>query len=397
MCMLLVAAGAAVFFIATRWNPTEPVNVPNQPPASPMDPEVSAAEITYISIEWRQPAETGGAAVLGYTVERAATPEGEPLPGEWEAVEVLVGSRTVHGSGNLDGSTRYCFRVSARNNVGDGVPTNATCAETLPPEAPQPVPVIRPVATGLDFITLEWPAANGTGLPVLSYVLEACPGQLVECAAGDQFLQIYQGPERQFSHDGRAAAVFETYRVQTVTDNGPSEWSEQVEFRTDAVDAAEPAQPEPPVQGADPSSSTVGLSWAFPEDGGAQILLFRVEEVPLFWVEGRAPAVGLGKRGKDQKRARNRRGWSGGAAVNDAVSLPWEGWGTALTVADLTSASTYCFTITALNGIGDSAVSAQTCLETAQPMAPGALRGKRGGATSDCKGRCNPFQSLRPC
>jgi titin len=161
-------------------------------PSSPVLLDVSAVTTTYIGLEWREPTDTGGAAVLGYSVDRAAQADGEPPEEAWEEVAELVGSRTTHSSAGLLAETRYCFRVKARNNVGAGRPTNGTCAVTELPEPPQPVTVVFPSVAGADSVTVSWAAGNGSGLPVQAYSLEACTGLAGACA---DFAEIYAGSE----------------------------------------------------------------------------------------------------------------------------------------------------------------------------------------------------------
>jgi hypothetical protein len=131
----------------------------------------------------------------------------------------------------------------------------------------------------------------------------------------------------------------------------------------------------PSQEAAGAGSAELSIAWAFPDDGGAQITAFRVD---LPAAAGAQPFVAAGDLRRTAKglerRAGAAAGWRNRSAAPPAVQVvPWQGWGTALTVTGLMADTEYCYEVVALNSRGLSAASVPTCLQTNPATVPAAV------------------------
>lgn len=128
-----------------------------------------------VTVSWRAPADTGGAALTGFDV--AATADGPALA----TADAEASSADVSGLAN---GVPISFVVRARNRVGAGgasLPSSPVIPASFA-TAPENVAALK-VAAGTALVSWTPPKDSG-GLPVLSYVVEAEPSGSVENVSG---------------------------------------------------------------------------------------------------------------------------------------------------------------------------------------------------------------------
>lgn len=154
---VLAVTGAGEGAESGASNPVVPATVPTAPSrARAVDSDQAA------TVSWRPPANTGGAAVLGY--ELLVSPGGR-------RVAVAASPALVSG---LTNGTAYAFTVRARNRVGFGARSSASPAVT-PAGLPR-APSVVTARAGDGRATVSWPPGDGNGAPVLDYVVTVLPG-----------------------------------------------------------------------------------------------------------------------------------------------------------------------------------------------------------------------------
>ena len=125
------------------------------------------ADGTTINLSWEAPVSDGGVTISGYRVESST--DGETWT---ELASSVTGLEHAHTGLTLE--TTYRYRISARNSIGLGTPsdtTSVTALETVvAPGAPQNVTA---VSGGRHTIELSWdlPASDG-GASVTGYKIE---------------------------------------------------------------------------------------------------------------------------------------------------------------------------------------------------------------------------------
>ncbi|KFM78022.1 Titin, partial [Stegodyphus mimosarum] len=139
------------------------------PPSSPGGPLiVSNMTNKTLTLSWKPPANTGGAELTAYIVEKR-----ESTKKTWNRLETLephITSYTVH---NLTHKKEYFFRVFAENPAGLSPPLETEKAIKLTSTAERPSPPTGPlevVITGPSSVVLSWgrPESDG-GSPILGY------------------------------------------------------------------------------------------------------------------------------------------------------------------------------------------------------------------------------------
>ena len=87
------------------------------PPGPPRNLTTSRLGPDHVTLEWKPPAEDGGAKVTGYRVEKC-----EETSEEWVKVEDVKSYDTVYKVTGLKDGVGYYFSVSAKNQAGYGEP-----------------------------------------------------------------------------------------------------------------------------------------------------------------------------------------------------------------------------------------------------------------------------------
>ena len=258
------------------------------------------------TVSWTAPADDGASPVTVYTL--VASPGGMSL-------DVAATSATVSG---LVNGTTYTFTVTAANAIGAGppsAPSNPVTPATLPGA---PTAVTAEVG-GNAAVRVHWlPPAFDGGSAVESYRLVSNPGGVTTTVPGDAL---------QATVDGLVLGESYTFTVAATNRRGegpPSAASNPV--TTLAV-------PDPPSDvTAVAGDASASLSWTAPADqGGGPVLSYRVEADP--------------------------------GTLEVVVAAPE----TTAVVPGLDNGTTYTFTVTATNAVGDSPPSQPSNAVTPQP------------------------------
>ncbi|WP_375491219.1 beta strand repeat-containing protein [uncultured Jatrophihabitans sp.] len=138
------AALSSGFAVTTAGTPGAPTNVTARPTSA-----------TRMLVDWTPPADTGGAAITGYTVSGA--------PGG-----ACTTTATACVVDNLTPGTAYTFTVTAANRIGAG-PASATGAAATTPTGPPSAPgAVTAVRSGVNTALVSWTAPTSSGGSAIS-------------------------------------------------------------------------------------------------------------------------------------------------------------------------------------------------------------------------------------
>ena len=127
--------------------PDAPENL-NAAPGVPAPPDGT----TQVTLTWSRPADRGGSAISGYRIE--VSEDVDPL--QWRDLVANTGSTARrHVDGDLPSEVTRHYRVSAINDQGMGLPSDAVSAETPDIVAPAPVSASVPAAGTSVAITFD--------------------------------------------------------------------------------------------------------------------------------------------------------------------------------------------------------------------------------------------------
>jgi hypothetical protein len=178
-----------------------------EPPDVPTAPVVAATDVasTAITLSWPTPT-TGGSPITGYTVFKGV--HGDPLV----AIEVIGPTNTYEFNGLLP-NTSYDLAVQATNAVGESPQSNVVTASTLaadldPPDAP--APVIGEV-TALT-VRVDW--ATPAGDAITGY-------NIYQATSGDTLALVATiGPANGYSFTGLDPSTAYDFAVETINAAG---------------------------------------------------------------------------------------------------------------------------------------------------------------------------------
>ena len=209
-------------------------DTPPTVPGAPTSLTATASGSTRINLSWTAPADNGGSAITGYTIE--VSPNGTS---SWTDRVANTGTTTTTYShtGLSAGTTRH-YRVSAINSVGNGAASNvddATTddAATTVPGAPTS---LTATASGSTRINLSWtaPADNG-GSAITGYTIEVSPNGT---SSWTDRVANTGTTTTTYSHTGLSAGTTRHYRVSAINSVGNGAASNVDDATTD--DAEEP-------------------------------------------------------------------------------------------------------------------------------------------------------------
>lgn len=240
-----------------------------QPPDAPSTLSVDPTSSTSLTLRWTAPADTGGAGIGGYRIERCL--------GTTCSNFAQVGSSggTSYVSSGLAASTSYRYRVRAfdrANNLGAYSPLAGatTLADTVAPAA---VSTLSASAAGSTSIQLSWSATTDSGgAGIGGYRIERCLG-----ASCSNFAQVGSSSGTSYLSAGLAASTAYRYRVRAfdrANNLGPYSPLAGASTGADAVAPGAVTSLTATATG----STTIELSWPGTADtGGAGIAGYRIE------------------------------------------------------------------------------------------------------------------------
>lgn len=229
---------------APRWSDYSPPSAPaipccGAPSAVPaITPQVTG---DVVDLTWTAPADWGGAQELDYTVTTA------------DGTDVCATKATTCQVRGRPYGTPLAFTVRATNSGGTSAP--ATSGEvTIPPQAPQPPTSGRARYSRSGSATVSWqaPARDG-GSALTGYRVRATPGNASCSTTGTTRCTIAGLPK----------GVAYTFTVQAQNRLGLSAPSAPIVAGRLVTPASAPRSVR-----ADPTTSTVALTWARPSSSG---------------------------------------------------------------------------------------------------------------------------------
>ncbi|XP_026872193.2 immunoglobulin superfamily member 22 isoform X2 [Electrophorus electricus] len=144
---------------------------PVEPPGVLPQPQITDVTKDAVSLTWAPPAQTGGAPVLGYIVERRK--KGSSM---WVCVSKDLIPDTACAVNGLVEDMEYEFRVTAVNRVGEGIPSSASSSVLAkdPTRAPGLVRNLCVTDSSNTSISLAWSPPELGDRPS-GYILEVRP------------------------------------------------------------------------------------------------------------------------------------------------------------------------------------------------------------------------------
>ncbi|XP_076878829.1 fibronectin type-III domain-containing protein 3a-like isoform X2 [Brachyhypopomus gauderio] len=235
-------------------------------PDVPAVPRLVHRTTTSVTLQWRSPNDNG-AKITAFHLEYH---EGDQSAFK----EVYSGLAKQYKVMRLTPSTKYAFRLAAKNDVGMSAFSTVVncCTVACIASPPAPPSAARLTEAGTTWLSLEWSAACGpTSQDTLSYILE------MEDMGGSScgFQMKHKGEEP--SCTVRELRRFTTYRFRVVASSseGHSQPSVAVEYRTQAE---QPGQPGRPVLHGPAEAHRLHAGWEAPEDdGGAPVTAYVLE------------------------------------------------------------------------------------------------------------------------
>jgi predicted phage tail protein len=191
----------------------------NEASATPATTPTAPAGVTatagngQVSLAWQVPSSNGGDAVFGYRVYLGTAPGAEsPI------ASVSTPSYTATG---LTNATRYYFKVSALNTVGEGSLSSEVSALPVGPPSPPQAPGAT-VAWARVTLTWQAPATNG-GSTITSYRVSRGTS-----AGSETAIATVAGSVTTYADDAVAPGTTYFYTIAAVNGVGTSAASSEV-------------------------------------------------------------------------------------------------------------------------------------------------------------------------
>ncbi|MFL6034592.1 MAG: fibronectin type III domain-containing protein, partial [Gaiellaceae bacterium] len=273
----------------------------------------ATAGVGNVALSWSAPASDGGSAVTGYKVWRGTTSGGETL---------LTTLGNVNGwtdAGVANGTTYY-YKVSALNGVGESVLSGERFATPAASATIPGAPTLASATGGSGSIALAWsaPASNG-GSAITGYKVWRAT------TSGGEALLTSLGNVTGWTDAGVTNGTTYYYKVTAINGIGQSVFSNEKFATPGGTGASAPGAPA--LISAGGGNASVVLSWSAPtSDGGAAITSYRVYR---------------------------------GTASGAETLLATVGNVTGFTDGSLTNGTAYYYKVSAVNSIGEGALSSE--------------------------------------
>ncbi|WP_348695866.1 fibronectin type III domain-containing protein, partial [uncultured Nocardioides sp.] len=297
-------------------NAVTPAGIPDQ-----VDKPTATRGDKSAVVSWTKPA-GNGSPLTGYTI--TSTPSG--------ITKTVDGDVTTATIGGLTNGTSYTFTVVASNAAGTSPASSPSNAITpaAAPDAPTDVTATR----GNTSATVTWTAAAGNGSPITSYTITSTPGGITKTVPGDTTTTTMAGLTNGTTY------TFTVTATNAIGDSTASEPSNEI------TPAAAPDAPTDVT--ATRGNTAASVTWTAAAGNGSPITSYTITSTP------------------------------GG------ITKTVPGDTTTTTMAGLTNGTTYTFTVTATNAIGDSTASepSNEITPAAAPDAPTDVTATRGNTAA---------------
>ncbi len=231
----------------------DPNSVPQSPPSQPQNLQATPGD-GQVALTWEAPAYGGDSPILNYRVYRRE---------EYGSFDFLVqiGNILAYTDTGLTNGLRYSYRVSARNQIGEGLGSEEVVA--TPARVPDPPLGLAAVAESR-LVTLTWmPPSDDGGSQVTNFNIYrgVTPG-------GETLLAVV-GNVQQYVDIGLTNGMTYYYRISATNEVGEGAMSDEVS----ATPAAVLTLPGPPTRlTASGGDCQITLSWAVPVDNGGSTI-----------------------------------------------------------------------------------------------------------------------------
>ncbi|CAD6198887.1 unnamed protein product, partial [Caenorhabditis auriculariae] len=238
---------------------------PFEKPGKTSAPDITDWDKDHVDLEWKPPANDGGAPVEEYVVEMKD--EFSPF---WNEVAHVPAGTTNATVGNLKEGSKYEFRIRAKNRAGLGDPSDSASAvakaRNVPPVIDRSAIQEIKVKAGQDF-QLNIPV-SGEPPPEITWTFE---GQPLE--SDDRMKIANEDYKTKFIVKRALRGDTGTYVIKAQNVNG----TDTAEVKVTVLD--HPGTPGGPLGVSNVTKEGCDLAWKAPEDdGGAEISHYVVEK-----------------------------------------------------------------------------------------------------------------------
>ncbi len=238
-------------------------------PDAPTDLEAKVISGSVIELDWVAPEDPGDEPITGYHIE--ISQDGGPWRTEVANTKDTV---TAYRDTGLTVGVTYSYRVSAINEIGEGLHSNIASGATQG-RVPNPPTGLTATARGTSSIRLDWrPGASGTAGPISGYLIEmrtSTTGQWTVVVADTRSRETF------YNHTGVPAGATRYYRVSAINSAGAGSPSNIASATTQgsAPDAPRNLTVQPSGFG---QNIGLRLSWTAPaSDGGSAVTGYRIQ------------------------------------------------------------------------------------------------------------------------
>ncbi|KAI1898925.1 hypothetical protein AGOR_G00077410 [Albula goreensis] len=231
-------------------------------PDAPSPPWLTLRTKNSLSLQWKAPSDNGS-KITGYLLEYD---EGKQSAFK----EVYCGHAKQYKVIRLTPSTKYAFRIAAKNSIGMSAFSELlTCSTAGCAPAPPAPP--RLAGAGVSWLALEWSAPCGPASDgAYTYTLE-----MEEEGSGYGFKPKHNGEELSCTVKSLRKSSSYRFRVLAANAEGRSQPSAAVDFST-CPDR--PSAPATPTLKGKALPHSLHVSWDAPkDDGGAEITQYVLE------------------------------------------------------------------------------------------------------------------------
>ncbi|XP_036425313.1 fibronectin type-III domain-containing protein 3A-like isoform X2 [Colossoma macropomum] len=235
-------------------------------PDAPAAPRLIQRTKSSISLQWRSPNDNGS-KITGFCLEYHEQGKQSAFK------EVYSGLAKQYKVMRLMPSTKYAFRLAAKNDVGmsafSAVLSCCTASCSASPPAPPSPP--RLTEAGVTWLSLEWGAPCGSASrDTLTYILE------MEDKESDCGFQLkHRGEEQSCTVKELRRFTSYQFRVLVASSEGTSQPSSVVEYRTQPD---QPGSPGKPSLRSPAEPHSLHVIWEAPEDdGGSPVTQYVLE------------------------------------------------------------------------------------------------------------------------
>ena len=259
-------------------------------PGAPKAPTLAPTGPQAITVTWTAPTNTGGTPITAYRIERSENGS------SWKVLVKETENAVITPYGDTDipkANTRWHYRVSAINEEGVGMASDAANAYTPPVSAVPAVPTdLTAWENGPTRIVLVWKAPSPTGGEITGYKIE------YSANGTDPWMELVKNTRSDATTytDNGAVAKLEAgdpryYRVSAINSFGTGPASADAEAAS-AVTGTTALSPPSRLSGARGGQLTITLSWTAASSGDGY-LVERSEDGRTGWTSTAPMTINL--------------------------------------------------------------------------------------------------------